>query len=132
MEQPAGTKMQSYSSSSTSPCILHKSTHIVTDGAKEVPRVGDIWIVYSARSLDHSTRFFIPEIKVLFQLGDRVLRVEAFGLSSRLVCWRLWQNVKLQHAWQLHSSNEQTFSPLPINFQDLIPVAKVDQQDFFG
>jgi hypothetical protein len=53
----------------------------VSDGAKEVPRVGDIWIFYSARSLDHFTRFFIPGIEVLFQLSDGILRVEASGLS---------------------------------------------------
>jgi hypothetical protein len=34
------------------------------DGAKEVPRVGDIWIPYSARSPDHFTRFFISEIEI--------------------------------------------------------------------
>jgi hypothetical protein len=44
--------------------------------AKEVPRVGNIWIPYSVRSLHHFTRFFIPEIEVLSQSGDRILRVE--------------------------------------------------------
>jgi len=86
MEQVASTKVQSCSNNSTSPRILHKSTNIVSDGTKEVPRVGDIWIPYFIRSPDHFTKFFIPEIKILFQLGDRILRVEASGLSSRLVC----------------------------------------------
>jgi hypothetical protein len=90
MEQTTGTKVQSCKSSSTSLHISHKFTHIVSNGAKEVPRVGDIWIPYYAKSLDHFTRFFIPEIEILFQLGDKILRVEACGLSSRLVCWRLW------------------------------------------
>jgi hypothetical protein len=90
MEQAAGTKVQSCNSSSTSPRILHKSTYIVSDGAKEVPRVKDVWIPYFARSLDHLTRFFIPKIEVLFQPGDRILKVESSGLSSRFVCWRLW------------------------------------------
>ncbi len=68
MEQAASTKVQSCSSSSsTSPCILHKPTHIVSNGTKEVPRVGDVWVPYSARSLDHFTSFFIPGIEVLFQ-----------------------------------------------------------------
>jgi hypothetical protein len=67
----------------------------VSNGAKEVLRVGDIWIPYFARSLDHFTGFFIFGIEVLFQSGDRILRVETSSLSSRLVCWRLWQNVEL-------------------------------------
>jgi hypothetical protein len=47
------------------------------------------------------------------------------------VCWRLRQNVELQQAWQLDSSDEKTFSPLQIVFQDLIPVAEEDPHDFF-
>jgi hypothetical protein len=77
------------------------------------------------------TRFFIPKIEVLFQSGDKILGVETSCLSSRLVCWRLCQNVELQQAWQLHSSNEQTFSPLPIVVQNFIPIAKGDQHNFF-
>ncbi len=94
------------------------------DGAKEVPGVGNIGIPYSTRSFYHFTNFFIPKIEVLFQSGDKILKVEALGPSSKLVCWRLWQNVELQETWQLDNSNEQTFSPLPIVFQDLIQVAK--------
>jgi hypothetical protein len=86
MEQATSTKVQSCSNSSTSPRILHKSTHIVSNGAKEVPRVGDIWILYFTRSPGHFTRFFIPGIEILSQLGDRILKVKASGLSSRLVC----------------------------------------------
>ncbi len=76
------TIVHNYSNSSISFRLLHKSTHIVSDGAKEVPRVGDVWILYSARSFDHFTKFFILGIKVLFQQCDMILRVEAYGLSS--------------------------------------------------
>jgi hypothetical protein len=86
MEQVTSRKVQSCSNSSTSPCILHKSTHIMSNGAHEVPRVGDIWVPYSVRSAYHFTRFFIPKIEVLFQPGDMVLKVEASGLSLQLVC----------------------------------------------
>ncbi len=127
MEQATGTKVQNCSRNSTSPHTLHRSTHIVLDGAKEVFRVGDIWIPYFTRFVYHFTKFFIPKIEVLFQLGDKILRVEALGLSSKLVCWRLWKNVELQQTWQLDSLNEQTFSPLPIVFQDLIQVTKGNQ-----
>ncbi len=82
MEQAASTKVQSCSSSSTSPHILHKSTHIMSDGAKEVPRVQNVWIPYSTRFLDHFTRFFILRIEIMFQLGDKILKVEASSLSS--------------------------------------------------
>jgi hypothetical protein len=82
MEQMAGTKMQSCGKNSTSPHTSHKSTHILLNKTKEVPRVGNIWIPYSSRSPNHFTKFFIPEIEVLFQSGDMILKVEASNLSS--------------------------------------------------
>jgi hypothetical protein len=70
-------------------------------------------------------------IEVLFQVGDMIIRIKASGLSSRLVCWKLWQNVEFQQSWQLDSLDEQTFSPLPIVFQDLVPIVEGEQHEFF-
>jgi len=47
------------------------------------------------------------------------------------VCLRLLQNVEFQQSWQLENLDEQTFSPLPIAFQDLVPIAEGVQQEFF-
>jgi hypothetical protein len=63
-------------------------------------------------------------IEVLFQVGDKILKVDSIitiGVLEALA------NVELQQAWQLDNSYEQTFSPLPIVFQDLIPVIKGKQ-----
>jgi hypothetical protein len=54
----------------------------VLNRTKGVPRVGDILIPYSIKSPNHFTKFFIPEIEALFQASDRILRVDAFGISS--------------------------------------------------
>jgi hypothetical protein len=86
MEQKASTQVQNCSSSCISPHTSHRFIHIVSHKTKEVPRVGDIWIPYSTRSLYHFTKFFMPEIEILFQAGDKIIRVEASSLSSRLVC----------------------------------------------
>jgi hypothetical protein len=75
IEQATGAQVQNCNSSSTSP-------HIVSNKTKKIPRVGDIWIHHSMRSLDHFTKFFIPGIEVLFEVGDKILRVEALSLSS--------------------------------------------------
>jgi hypothetical protein len=82
MEQVAGTQVQNCNSNSTSPRTLHRSTHIVSDKTKKIPKAGDIWIPHSTRSPDHFTRFFMFIIEVLFQVGDMILRVEALGLPS--------------------------------------------------
>jgi hypothetical protein len=94
MEQTVSTQVWNCSSSSISPCTSHRSIHIVSDKTKEIPNIGDIWIFHYVRSPNHFTRFFILEIEILFQAGDRILRVEASGISSRLVCWKLWQDVE--------------------------------------
>ncbi len=131
MEQTVGAQVQNCNNSFTSPCTSHGSIHIVLDKTKKILRVGDIWIPHSTRSLDHFTKFFILKIEVLFQARVKIFKVEALGLSSRLVCWRLWQNVEFQQSWHLDSSNEQTFSPLLITFQDLVPIVKGVQHEFF-
>jgi hypothetical protein len=124
MEQAVDAQVQNYNNSSTSPCILHGSTHIASNKTKEIFRVGDIWIPHSTRSPNHFTKFFIPGIEVLFQIGDKIFRIEASNLSPQLVCWRLWQNVEFQQSQHLDNSNEQTFSPFPITFQDVVPIIK--------
>jgi hypothetical protein len=64
MEQTTGAQVQNCNSSSISP-------HIVSDKTKEIPRVGDIWIHHSTRFPNHFTKFFIPGIEVLFEIGDK-------------------------------------------------------------
>jgi len=78
-----------------------------------------------------SPNFSYLKIEVLFQTCDKIFKIEALGLSSRLVCWKLWQNVEFQQSWHLESSNEQTFSPLLITFQNLVPIAIRVQHEFF-
>jgi hypothetical protein len=67
----------------------------VSNKTNEIPKVRDIWILDSPKSPDRSTRFFMPKTEVLFQVGGKILKVGALGVSSRLVCWRLWQNFEL-------------------------------------
>ncbi len=103
----------------------------MSNKTKEIPRVGDIWILHFVRSPNHFTKFFMLGIEVLFQVDDKILRIEASGLPSQLVCWRFWQNVKFQQSWQLDNLDEQAFSPLPICFQDLVLITKGEHQEFF-
>ncbi len=41
-----------------------------------MPRLGDIWVPELAMSLNHFVRLYIPDVEDLFQVGDRLLRVE--------------------------------------------------------
>jgi hypothetical protein len=68
---------------------------------------------------------------MLFQDGDKLLRVEALRLTSRILSWRLCEYNNHRFQWQLDNSNEQTFSLLQIAFQDIVFVVEGEQQDFF-
>ncbi len=59
-----------------------------------MPRLGDIWVPKSAVSPNHFARFYIPSVEDLFQTGDRVVKVEHAGSTSRLISWRLWRDSK--------------------------------------
>jgi hypothetical protein len=50
-----------------------------------VPRLGDIWVPKLAMSPNHFVRLYIPGVEDLFQVGDRLLRVENSGSRSRLI-----------------------------------------------
>jgi hypothetical protein len=54
----------------------------VLDKTKEIPRVGDIWIPYFTRSPNQFTIFLMFEIEVLFEAGDKIIKVEASSVSS--------------------------------------------------
>jgi hypothetical protein len=97
-----------------------------------VPRLGDIWIPKFAVSPNHFVRLYIPGVEDLFQVGDRLIRVEHSGSTSRLISWRIWRNQEEGWQFQQESTDEQSFSIFPSNFSPLRPVAEDDQSEFSG
>ncbi len=94
-----------------------------------MPRLGDIWVPKLAVSPNHFVRLYIPGVEDLFQVGDRLLRVEHSGSRSRLISWRICNQ---GGAWkfQQESTYEQSFSIFPSNFSPLRPVAEGVQFEF--
>jgi hypothetical protein len=97
-----------------------------------VPRLGDLWIPKSSVSPNHFPRFYIPGVEDLFQVGDRIVRVEHSGSRSRLISWRVWRDSELKWQFQQESTDEQCFSILPSSLEPLIPVAEGAQFEFDG
>ncbi len=89
-----------------------------------MPRLGDIWIPRSLLSPNHFARFYIPGVEDLFQVGDRIVRVEHAGSRSRLISWRVWHDPESKWQFQQESTDEQYFSIFPSNFEPLRPVAE--------
>lgn len=120
MDQMDGIQLHNSKNSSTSPPTLHRDIDITIVRTKKIPRARDIQILQCTSFPNHFIRFSAPKIENLFQTRDKILKVKALGMSSRLVCWRLCQNIEFQHHWQLEGSDEQIFSPF--NFHSLFKI----------
>jgi len=95
-----------------------------------VLRLGDIWVPKLAMSFNHFTRFYIPVVEDLFQVGDHIVRVEHGGSRSRVISWRIWRDSKGKWQFEQKSTDEQSFSIFPSNFAPLRSVAEGDQSAF--
>ncbi len=126
MEQEDGCQPQSYRRNTTTPRILRRVTPSSTERQRNVPRLGDIWIPKLAASPNHFVRLYIPGVEDLFKVGDRLLRVEHNGSSSRLISWWIWRNQEEGWQFQQESTDEQSFSIFPSNFSPLRPIAEGD------
>jgi hypothetical protein len=58
---------------------LRRVTPIFAKRQRSVPRLGDLWIPKSPVSPNHFLRFYILGVEDLFQVGDRIVRVEHSG-----------------------------------------------------
>jgi len=95
-----------------------------------VPRLGDIWIPKVVVSPNHFARFYILGVEILFQIGNRLVRVEHAGSRSHLISWRVWRDPEGKWQFQQESADEQCFSIFPSNFAPLRPVAEGAQFEF--
>jgi hypothetical protein len=92
MEQGDGCRPKNCRHNSTTPPILRRVTPLFAERQSSVPRLGDIWVPKLAVSPNHFVKLYILGVEDLFQVGDRLLRVEHNGSRSRLISWRIWRN----------------------------------------
>ncbi len=85
-------------------------------------RLGDIWVPKSVVSPNHFVRLFILGVEDLFQVGDRLIRVEHSGSKSRLISWRIWRTPEGEWKFQHESTNEQKFATVLTVFPPLRPI----------
>lgn len=130
MEQGDGCQSHSYRHNTITPRTLRRVTTSFAEKQRSVPRLGDIWIPKSVVSPNHFARFYIHGVEDLFQIGDRLVKVEHAGSRSRLISWRVWRDPKRKWQFQQESTDEQSFSIFPSNFAPLRPVEEGDQSKF--
>ncbi len=134
MDQEAGSQPPGYRHSTISQRTLRRMTPSLAEQQCNIPRLGDIWVPKSAPTANHFPRLYIPGVEDLFQVGDRIIRVEHGGSRSRLICWRIWRDAGESWQFQQESSDEQIFSLILSDFSPLPlrPVAEGEQSTFFG
>jgi hypothetical protein len=130
MEQGDRCRFQNYRHNTTTPHTLHRVTPLFVERQRAVPRLGDIWAPKSAVSPNHFTRFYIPSVEDLFQVGDHLVKMEHSGSRSRVISWRIWRDSEGKWQFQQESTDEQSFSIFPSNFAPLRLVAKGNQFQF--
>jgi hypothetical protein len=130
MEQGDGRQPQSYKHNTTTPRTWRRVMPSLAERPRNVLRIGDIWIPKLVVSPNHFVRLYIPGVEDLFQVGDRLLKVEHSGSSSRLISWRIWRNQEEGWQFQQESTDEQSFSTFPSDFVPLRPVAEGVQSEF--
>ncbi|CAM6073750.1 unnamed protein product [Sphagnum tenellum] len=119
-----------YRRTSTLPPTLRRVAPDLAERQRSVPRLGDIWIPSSEVSPNHFVRLYIPGVQDLFQVGDRLLRVEHSGSRSRIISWRIWQDQEGGWRFQQESTDEQNFTTVPSNFEPLKPIHEGAQSEF--
>lgn len=99
---------------------------------KEVPQIGDISIPISPIFPNHFSKYFIPSVEDLFQVGDCILKVEDFGSKSCLISWRVCFDDNYGIRWQMDFTDEQNFILLPFDVVILNPMQEGEQFDLFS
>jgi hypothetical protein len=124
METEGGPQSRTLRGNTITPPTLRRVAPLFPERQCNVLRLGDIWIPKSTPLANHFPRLYIPGVEDLFQVGDRIIRVEHGGTRSRMISWRIWQGVGAQWQFQQESTDEQNFSLIPSTFIPLIPVAE--------
>jgi hypothetical protein len=101
---------QSYKDNITTPHTLRRVSPLVFERQRSVPRIGDMWIPKLFASLNHFIKLYILGVEDLFQNGDHLIKVEHNGSRSRIISWRIWQNLKERWQFQTKSTMSKVSS----------------------
>lgn len=99
MNKLNGECVQDVNNNSISLLTLHREDSFTFVRAVGLPKIRDIWVPHCVVSLNHFTCFFIPKIETLFQVGDKLLRVEASSSTSCILSWRLSEDNDFRLRW---------------------------------
>jgi hypothetical protein len=132
MEQEDGFRAQdSKGNIILPPTLCRVSTH-KSERQRQVSRLGDGWIPFSLVFPNHFIRFFISGVEDLFRAKDQILKVENFGVRSRLISWKAFDDENFGIGCQMDSIDEQTFTIQPFNVVILDLVTKGRQSSFLS
>jgi hypothetical protein len=59
------------------------------ENGKPVTKLTHIWILGSLKIDQHYVRFYLLEMESMFKIWDIIVRVEHFGIVSKMLSWSL-------------------------------------------
>jgi hypothetical protein len=57
----------------------------LVEEVESIPKVGDLWLFIATVSPSHRIRFFLVGINALFVVGHKVVKIEHFGVETKVL-----------------------------------------------
>jgi hypothetical protein len=90
--------------------IRNERSRKIHENLNSILRLGDIWLLVDPPLLGGCAKFFKLEHSNEFKEGDRIVRVELFGVTACVLSWRLCKSGDRILRWVYASVDEISFS----------------------
>jgi hypothetical protein len=90
--------------------IRNERSRKIHENPNGIPRLGNIWLHVDPPLLGGCAKFFKLEHSSEFREGDRIIRVELFGITTCVLSWRLCKSGDRILRWVYVGADEISFS----------------------
>jgi hypothetical protein len=80
-----------------------------------IPKVSDIWVPHATTSKHHYVKIFILGIEDMFEIKEKLTRVELTSCQSKLSCWSDDRHFEGEIKWNFEHKDGTSFSFIPTN-----------------
>jgi hypothetical protein len=96
----------------------------IYEGRNSLSHNGDIWIPNATIIESHKICFFVPRLKELFTLGDKIIKVEHMRCFSKMMNRKVGYDHYKELQWNYEVFEMVTFALIPMDFGDVFEGGK--------
>jgi hypothetical protein len=96
---------------------------------ESIPKIGDLWLPIATVSPFHKITSFFLGINVLFVVGDKVIRIEHYGVESKTLVWRLGRNAKGSWLWNFEHDEKMQYESHQLSIGSYIMITDDTDHD---